>query len=226
MKALITSLAILFSCLCFGQDENIKPDYKKIEKAIKKENTPLFYDTLFSRFLRGDTTMTVEEKQHLYFGYQFKENYSPYGDSDYSDSLKELYKKDKLTETDYKLGLRFIDSVLKNEPFNMRKLNIGSKWLMKTGDTLKSGTFSNRINIIFDAILSTGDGKTPETAYYVIAVSHEYDVLSVLDFEFGGEQSLIGHNDYLKVKKNDYGIEGLYFDITAPFNTLSKMFKK
>jgi hypothetical protein len=57
---------------------------------------------------------------------------------------------------------------------------------------------------------------TKETAFHVISAAHEYDLLRALGFGNAGGQSLtIGQYDFLKVEANDYGIEGMYFDISA-----------
>ena len=73
--------------------------------------------------------------------------------------------------------------------------------------------------------LSSGDGLTKETAYYVINTTDEYNLISILGFEFGGEQSLIEHYDRLTLAENDYNIEAFYFDVSPCLNSLSKMLK-
>ena len=63
-------------------------------------------------------------------------------------------------------------------------------------------------------------------AFYVIYTSHEYDLLNILGFQFGGSQSLIEHYDYLTLAENEAKIEGLYFDVSPCLNSMSKMFKE
>lgn len=88
-----------------------------------------------------------------------------------------------------------------------------------------------KIRLLTDAILSSGDGLTEESAFYVINIPQEYDILNMIGFEFGGSQSLIKTNDYLTVKENPANIKGLYFDISPRLakinlNSSSGNFKK
>ena len=81
------------------------------------------------------------------------------------------------------------------------------------------------MRIIVDVLLSSGDGLTKKTAFYVIYVSHEYDLLKVLGFDYGGEQTLTEHYDYLLLGDNSKNIKGLYFDVSPCLNSLKNMFK-
>jgi hypothetical protein len=68
-----------------------------------------------------------------------------------------------------------------------------------------------KANIVIDAILSSGDGLKKKTAFYVIDVSHEYQLIAILGYQFGGMQKLIEHYDYLELASNDQGIERVLF---------------
>ena len=224
-------LNTLFCCLLlsisvFGQTEKQKPNYAEIEKNIKDKKSGLHYEKLFEKFLTGDTSFTITEKQHLYYGYQFQKNYSPYGSSDFSDSLKKVLNKEELDSNDVILGIKYGNNILEKFPFDLRTLNILSRLYSKNGDEQNSAKLKNRRENIIAAILSSGDGLTDTTALYILSISDEYDMLRILGLKFGGSQSLRGGNDYLKVTKNEYGIEGMYFDVSAPFGSMSRMFKK
>ncbi len=221
------ALIVLFSCShLFGQNLKLeKPNYSKIEKAIKKDQSELYYPKLMQRFLDSDTGMSPEEKRHLYYGFSFQPGYAPYGHSDYEDSLNSILEKGSPNEQEYEKMIRFADSALLYNPFNNRVINAQLVAYEKLGNTDSFDKKLNQMRIIFDALFSSGDGRSKKTAFYVIYTSHEYDLLNVLDFEFGGEQSLIEHYDYLKVAPNSYGIEGLYFDVSPCLNSLNLKFK-
>lgn len=68
--------------------------------------------------------------------------------------------------------------------------------------------------------LVRGTELKKKTAFNIIYSSHEYAVLNILGFKFGGQQSLIEHYDFLKVNKNKYNIEGCYFDISPILKSL------
>ncbi len=110
----------LFILPAHAQEKEFKrPDYKKIEKEIKKEDPPFYYPVLLKRFTEADSAMILDEKQHLYYGYPFHEKYVPYGNvSVYSDSLHAASKK-KFTEKDYEKIARLTDSIISADPFNL-----------------------------------------------------------------------------------------------------------
>ena len=79
-----------------------------------------------------------------------------------------------------------------------------------------------QLRTIVDVLMSSGNGKTKEDAFYVIDISHEYNLLSILGFQFGGSQHLIEHYDYLSVAENNQNIEGFYFDVSPCLNSILK----
>ena len=223
---LLLFIIILSSASVFSQNFNTeKPDYKEIEKEISNENSDFYYPKLMQKYLDSDTTMTLDEKRDLYYGYSFQKKYSPYGFSNFNDSVKTLFQKDKLNENELITLIKFSDSILVENPFDLRALNHKAYAFKKLENRIDYDKTINQMRIIFSALISSGDGLTKETAYYVISVSHEYDLLNILGFEFGDSQSLIEHYDYLKLAKNSNKIKGLYFDVSPCLNSLDSMFK-
>ncbi len=168
----------------------------------------------------------MEEKRHLYYGYAFQDKYSPYNLSMYSDSIRPYLQKDTLTEADCGEVIRLSKLLLDENPFDLRALNYLAYCYGRLNDPVSEFQYGNRITLVLDAIMSSGDGLTEETAFSVIFVSHEYDLLNALDFTFGGQQSLTKNGyDYLALEPNRFGIEGFYFEISRCLGALDKMFK-
>jgi hypothetical protein len=73
---------------------------------------------------------------------------------------------------------------------------------------------------LIDSIRSSGDGKSPATAWVVISVDEEYAVLRALGFKPSG-QSLLrqnGHSyDVMKTKSDDGTEQTFYFNVDIPF---------
>jgi hypothetical protein len=225
-KQLLVLIILLVSINVFSQSEKTeKPDYKKIKKEISKEISDLFYAKLLKRFMGSDTTMSLKEKRYLYYGYSFQKSYSPYGHSDFTDSLGILLQKEQHNDTELNKIILFSDSVLADNPFDLRSINYQLYAYEKLENSFDFVKKINQMRIIIDALLSSGDGLKKKTAFYVIYISHEYDLLNILGFEFGGEQSLIEHYDYLKVAKNPQKIKGFYFDVSPCLNSMKDMFK-
>lgn len=227
MKNLLLLCFVVTSFVLNAQDWDFeKPDYDKIEKNIKEKDSNLFYELLMKRYKEADSTMTLKEKRHLYYGYQFDEKYSPYSRSDFSDSLRVVLNKKSLDSLDFTNIVTFTNKILEENPFDLRAINYQLFALEKKSDTASFNKKVIQLYIIVDSLLSSGTGKSKEDSFYVLFTSHEYDLLSILGFKFGGSQSLIEHYDYLTLEKNEANIEGLYFDVSPCLASMSKMFKE
>jgi len=226
-KQLLVVLILLLSMTLFSQNNiDIKsPDYKKIEKEISNKESDYYYPKLLTKYMISDTTMTLKEKRYLYYGYAFQDSYSPYGHSDFYDSLRTVLNNEKHSDEDLLKIIEFSDSVLVENPFDLRAINYQLYAFEKLEKEIEFDKKMNQMRIIVDALLSSGDGLKEETAFYVIETSHEYALLNILGFEFGGEQRLIEHYDYLVVKNNSQEINGFYFDVSPCLNSLENMFK-
>jgi hypothetical protein len=216
-------ITVLFLQTGFAQSE--KPDFKKIEKAVNDKGSPFFYAALMKRYSDNDTTLTKEEYRHLYYGYCFQKTYSPYGRPSVNDELKKAItagETNKIIELEKK--------ALAEYPFNLRDLYMLSKTLIEKGETALGNVYDKKMIDVASAIMSTGNGASDSTSIYVISVDHEYNLISLLGFKFGGSQSLIygkdGPTDKMKLEKNDDGLEYLYFNVDRLFASMKKMFDK
>lgn len=226
MKILFTLLFLLILGTSFSQLGSAgKPDYNAIEKAVAKKKSPYHYPGLFKRYLEGDSTMTMEEERHLYYGYIFQDEYDPYGRSDYEDSLRSMFEKDTIVQEDYLKIIEFTNKIIEENPFNIGALSYRTYAYRMTDQPEKYERSRTQMYLVLRVILTSGDGISAETAFYVIAVPDEYEVLSALEYSFSGSQTLVGDCDYLTIGENSEDIEGLYFNVSPSLNYLSKMFK-
>lgn len=227
MKKLLTLVLTILSFTTFSQEIKFeKPNYNKIEKEIQKKSSSYYYEKLKEKFNASDSTMTLEEKRHLYYGFSFQKEYSSSYHNKANDSLINVLNKQNHLTDDFKKIITFGNQILSENPFDLRVLNYqlyAYEKMQEKDNYIKKLT---QFSIIVDAILSSGDGTSKENAIYVINVSHEYDILNIIGFEFVGSQSLIaGQYDYLKVKENNFKIDGLYFDISPSIKSIENMFK-
>ncbi|WP_442847383.1 DUF4919 domain-containing protein [Leeuwenhoekiella sp. H156] len=193
---------------------------------MQNKESNLFYEVLMNRFQQADSTMTLDEKRHLYYGYIFDENYSPYSRSDYGDSLRVVLRKEKMDSLDFNKIVDYTTKMLFENPFDLNAINYQLFSLEQLGNEESFEKRAIQLRTIVDALISSGNGKTKEEAFYVIYTSHEYDLLNILGFQFGGSQSLTEHYDYLTIAENEIKLEGLYFDVSPCLNSMSKMFKE
>lgn len=205
----------------FGQSNNtfIVPDYMEIERLTKDKGSAFYYNKLYDRYIEGDTTLTVRDYRMLYYGYFFQNNYSPFSYASESDSIKLLLgTSEKLTKENWAEIIRLGTANIAKNPFDLKGLNIVWMGHKETGNHSKAAIYFDRLKKLIQIILSSGDGLSEATAFHVLNVSHEYDILNILGYEFGGSQKLTdGNCDFLSLKTNDDQIEGLYFDVNQIF---------
>jgi hypothetical protein len=214
-KAIISVITVFITVGVFAQDPLlIAPDYQGIKGVMNDNSSVFYYPTLMERYKNADTTLNMEDFRILYYGKLFTDTYSPYGRPERNDTLTAILNADTITAVDFRTLIRLEENILEKFPFNIWDLSVLSYSYNKTGDSVQCKKTSFRLNMIARTILSTGDGKSEKTAWHVISVDHEYDLLNLLGLRFGGDQMLTaGGCDYLKLKPNDYEIEGLYFDV-------------
>jgi hypothetical protein len=216
MKKYLLSCFIAFAFLpAFTSARDFrKPDYDSIRKATQTESSLFFYPKLMARYSGNDTLISPEEFRALYFGFLFQPGYSPYKVSIYADSVRALFSKDSLQPVDFPRLIAFETEILKDDPFSLRDLNVLAYACEREGDTVGALVNGFKLGRIAETILFSGDGKSEETAWHVIQVSHEYDLLNLLGFTYSGPQSLTEKGcDYLQVQENQFGIGGFYFDV-------------
>ncbi len=192
----------------------LPPDYQGIKGVMNDSSSVFYYPVLMDRYQRGDTTLNMEDFRVLYYGALFTSTYSPYERPEKNDTLNAIFTADTVTTDDFRTIIRLENKVVEKFPFSIWDLSVLSFSYHNTGDSINYKNTSYKLNMIVRTILSTGDGMTDKTGWHVIYVDHEYDLLNLLGLGFGGDQMLTtGGCDYLKVKPNEFNIEGLYFDV-------------
>lgn len=199
-----------------------------IAAQVKNPNSPFYHPNLLKRYLAKDTTLNEDEFFFLYYGYATLDEYSGYSHGkDHEKLMALLKKKDEHSEKDIKKIIEYSENLLKETPFNLDLLNYLSYAYKKQGNKeVERYQLYYMYRGVMETILSTGDGMSLSTPFWVIRIDNEYSLLNWLDFESAGKQALIDQCDKLSVKKNDQGIEELYFNVSIPFMSLSKAFKK
>ena len=224
-KLLSLTFCLIFYAAVFAQyDGPEAPNYKEIEKNIRDSSSAFYYEDLMKRYLSGDSTMNIDQHRHLYFGYIFQPDYNPVDDSKYNSMLSGVLNKQHFSEQDLNNITTYAQALLAEDPFNMRALN-ALLLVFAQKDEVKSykSTVVKR-NIVERAIVSSGDGMSKKTAYYVIKVAHEYDILGFLGFSYGGSEKIEKgcKCNSLTLGKNPFEVDKLYFEISPVFNFASQ----
>jgi hypothetical protein len=223
MKKYLFLFLAFCSFLCFSQESNFeKPNYNSIKKNIEDKDSNFYYTNLMNRFVANDTLLTNDEYRHLYLGYVFNSKYNPFYNPKDQDNLLNYYKSEKLSETDYEDIIKISEKALLDFPFDLRVMNfLGYVYHLK-GDEVSAKKTSDKFHKLVETILSTGDGKTCETGFHVIMVSHEYTILNLFQLQYKS-QALIGNCDYMSFEKGKYSVDGIYFNIEKMLENEHKM---
>lgn len=92
--------------------------------------------------------------------------------------------------------------------------------LLRTGDYQGSVYHRSMFYGLLWSTLASGDGKTPKTAFHVIASDEEYTVLNFIGAKLK-QQSLQGVNDVMEVEL-DGKVSVMYFDVSIGLDFLEK----
>lgn len=224
MKKLILILALVIGGLTvYAQEDDFNAiHYKEIEKSITNSSSNLYYPNLMERYKMGDSTLTIQEMRHLYYGYVFQPEYIPTDVSEYNGKMVEILSKKIFTAQDYDKVLEYADTLLEEDPFNLRAINAKLLVYAQNNNTDAYKKNAQKRKIIQDAVVSTGDGMSEKTPFYVIKVAHEYDLLGFLGFKFGGEDKVVKNCNYLTLAPNRFGVDKIYFEISPVLKYVTK----
>ncbi|MBR3950559.1 MAG: DUF4919 domain-containing protein [Bacteroidaceae bacterium] len=218
---IIVLSALLATVLCGkarAQSEEdatmVLPDMEQIRAEVNNPQSRYYYPTLMAKYYSPDTTMTLEEYRYYYLGYTFQEDYNPYRKSEFAHQIDHLYKQGrKLSIAEYENLIKFAQQTLNDDPFDLRQINILIYALKGVNRYKEASVWQYRLDHLIDAIVSTGDGLTPETAWYVIYPTHEYIVLNCLGMKGVDYVFVAPGYDYIEIEENNRRIEGFYFNV-------------
>lgn len=232
MKKIISAIIFTFSTYISVGQRIVNVDFDAIKKETKDSNSVYFFPTLLERLSKNDSNLDINAYYYIYYGSTYTEQYNPYGTSNLEDSFLTIYNKGEYRNA-IPIGLK----VLEENPINL-KITFKVMVCYHALDILDSShTYARKYYSFIDVIYKSGDGKSSESAYVVIEVDDEYQVLADLGLESTGQALLFdntyGPTDLLnlstqkkKKKKDDNNLKKLYFNVSKPFENLSKEFKK
>lgn len=230
----LSSLFVLESCS--SSKKSVKrddlafntPDYKEIEKAINDNNSEFYYPELLRRFEAADITLTPEQAYYFYYGTATRPDYNPYKLNNYKE-INEALSGDEVTEENWQNAAQVIERELQSDPTNLRfyfyKQIAYSNLYGHESQEYLDAVF--QVRTLLSAIMTSGDGRSKETAFHVISVTDEYGIMDILGVSLK-MQSMIHDKsqsyDLMELKENEYGLEFLYFNITVCMKAMDKMF--
>lgn len=202
-------------------------DFDDIKLRTRDSLSEYYYPLLLHRFLQGDSTLTPQEYRYIYYGNVYYDKYNPYGTSENEKKFLELY-----TQKEYREALKPGLEELNENPVNMTLLYRVMVCYYRLGEKETMNQYVDMYFSLLNTIYYSGDGKSIQTAYVVIKVQDEYEILSDLELE-RTKQALVGKTDVFTISpkgqkpaKGEKKIRELYFNVSHPLGFLYRQFQK
>lgn len=200
--------------------DTIKVDYSEIKLFIV--NDSIAYQTLLNRYKKNDPMLTHQDYALIYYGYSFTPSYTGSFDDD-KDDFKKLIDNQKYYDA-FNLGI----TILKRNPVSLSTLYNMYYLCQALGKPVEEANmYILKYSKLLHTIALSGDGKSEETAFKVIAVNDEYQLM----YNYWGveeiiSQSLVNNCDLIKFTSSQhYSEKEMYFDISRSLDYMTEMFK-
>jgi hypothetical protein len=149
--------------------------------------------------------------------------YNPY-DVKFDNLRKEI--KLSIEEQNFEKALKFADRILKERYMDIRTHFYCSYIYKQLNDSTKLDYHYNIYNGLLNSIYFSGDGKSEKTAFIVIEISEEYDLLNWLKLKWAGQSLIIkdGYSFDIIEAFDDNRETELFFNIDLALKRFSKEF--
>lgn len=211
----IISLLFFSSILQAQKISNV--DYNDVKAKTQLTNSPYYYTKILDRYKKNDTTLATKDYYYLYYGFTFTNNYDP--NNDEAVNALVISEIEKLNSSK---ALKNALQLYEKDPVNLKLLLYISVCYSNLSDHKLKKIYTDKYAKIIKAIYNSGDGKSMETAYVVIRINDEYQLLQVLHLTVK-KHALVNTTDVLTIdKKGQKGrkkkISILYFNVNKIFD--------
>ena len=116
--------------------------------------------------------------------------------------IEQMYLQTVHTESECDSLIKYARKILADVPFDLRQINFLVYGLRQNGKNREADLWEYRLKGIINAILSTGDGKAPETAWFVISPTDEYNIVNRQGFTATEFIFVEPYFDYISIESN------------------------
>jgi hypothetical protein len=215
-KTIRVSAATVLSALCLFT-VFLAPRATALQAAQDRVSPKQEFQALLERVKKSDASVDFARMRQLQTQL---DDYKPYGDV-------ESHPLALLKAGSAEGAQRLVDQMLARNYLDLEAHFAGAEIADTRKDSAAAAHHRYVIQGVFDSILKSGDGKSPETAYVVVTLSEEYALMGHLGLRVGG-QSLIhdeeGHSyDQLQgVDAKGKPTREVYFNIDALMGALGE----
>ncbi|MBC7452022.1 MAG: DUF4919 domain-containing protein, partial [Cytophagales bacterium] len=169
-------IGLFFSSFILQAQKISNVDYDDVKSKTQLAGSPYLYSKLLDRYKKNDTTLSTKDYYYLYYGFTFSNNYDPNNDEAVNALVVSEIEKLNSSKA-LKNALQLYDK----DPVNLKLLLYISVCYSNLSDVKMKKIFTDKYAKIIKAIYNSGDGKSLETAYVVIRINDEYQLLQVLN---------------------------------------------
>lgn len=210
MKKFALLLSLLSMITFVRAQEGLKIDFSEIKAKVEDRNSSTYYPKLLQRFNDFDSTLTIEDYALIYYGFSFQDAYLK---NQPDERVLNTLQKDK----NYDGLILESKKILAVNPVSLTANDCMTYALLKTSrPEIEWKKYQDRFRAIRKVIASSGDGLTCESAFKVIYVSDEYNMLyTYYDVEKVHSQKLSDLCDRFEVDPTEYlSSTVIFFDIS------------
>jgi len=210
LKKLVFALLLLLPpCMAAAQP----PDEERIRDDIFRVNSGYYYPNLMARYMLADTTLTLDDYRHLYYGYVHSADYLPMEHPFETDTLLSILSREpSLEELDYRRIVHYGKQLMLKEPFNPAMINLMTYAYGKLGEDENELRSYRRFTMLMQTILSSGDGLTEDTPWHILYFGHAQDVMDYLERPFMRPMIISRTVEYYPLVQRQGNVRGYYFD--------------
>lgn len=191
------------------------PDNEQILSDIMNGLSPYYYPSLFMRYMEGDTTLTLDDYRHLYYGYAWQPEYEPFDKPQAKDDLLRLIAvtKDSLSLENAEKIIDLANEVMKSDPFSPGNLNILVYGYGSIGNKVQEKINYRRLQMVIKTIQSSGTGLKEASPWHVLSFSHATDMMAYLNLDYGTRRVVSRTTEYIPLAfRLPGGVKGYYFN--------------
>ena len=206
-KKIFLILTLSFFKFSFAQNE-IQVDFDVIKQKIENVDSDSYYPKLLKRFNDFDSTLTLEENALIYYGFSFQDDY-----------IKNKPKEEELmvlnSRGEYEKLKIECQKILEKNPVSLEANNKMGYALFKLGNSeTEWKKYQKRYRDLRKVIVYSGNGLSCDSAFKVIYVSDEYNIIyNYFEIQKINQQSLSGICDkFINEPSEFYKEKEIYFN--------------
>ena len=208
MKRIFLILFGVLAISVYGQDilpqlKREKPDMDKIKKETQDPSSKYYYPRLMEEYLKNDTLMKLDKFRHLYLGYVFQEDYTPYRSSEHPLRFSLAAEKEKLSRQECDSVIIYALKALDDNPFDLKEMTLLINAYREKGKVNLANIWQYKLNYLLMTIVSTGTGLDEDNAWYVIEPQHEYVLLNMMNYFVDDHVFYDPYYEYITVKRSE-----------------------